>query len=60
MVGGVDDGGPVGAGEHVGGGEGPEGPQHGGLCAQRDLLPLAQCAWRWKEGRKEVKNRVQL
>lgn len=44
MVGGVDDGGPVGAGKHVGGGERPEGPQHGGLRAQRDLLPLAQRA----------------
>lgn len=44
MVGGVDDGGSVGAGKHVGGGERPEGPQDGGLRAQRDLLPLAQCA----------------
>lgn len=44
VVGGVDDGGPVGAGKYVGGGERPEGPQYGGLRAQRDLLPLAQCA----------------
>lgn len=44
MVGGVDDGGSVGAGKHVGGGERPEGAQHGGLRAQRDLLALAQRA----------------
>lgn len=48
VVGGVDDGGPVGAGEHVGGGQGPEGPQHSGLGAQGDLLAFAQGAW-WKE-----------
>lgn len=45
MVGGVDDGGSVGAGEDVGGGEGPEGAQHGGLRAEGDLLTLAQGAW---------------
>lgn len=44
MVGGVDDGGSVGAGKHVGGRERPEGAQHGGLRAQRDLLALAQRA----------------
>lgn len=44
VVGGVDDGGPVGAGKHVGGGEWSEGPQHGGLCAQRDFLTLTQRA----------------
>lgn len=44
MVGGVDDSGPVGAGKHVGGGERSEGPQHGGLCAQRDFLTLTQHA----------------
>lgn len=51
VVGGVDDGGSVGAGKYVGGGERPEGPQHSGLRAQCDLLPLAQCALRWKKGK---------
>lgn len=44
VVGRVDDGGSVRAGKHVGGGERPEGAQHGGLRAQRDLLALTQRA----------------
>lgn len=45
MVGGVDDGGSVGAGKDVGSGKGPEGPQHCGLGAKGDFLTLAQGAW---------------
>ncbi len=44
MVGGVDDSGPVGAGEDVGGGQGSEGPKHSGLRAEGDFLTLAQGA----------------
>ncbi len=42
VVAGVDDGGPVGAGEHVGGGERAEGAQNRGLSAQSHLLTLTQ------------------
>ncbi len=42
VVAGVDDGGPVGAGEHVGGGERAEGTQNRGLSSQSHLLTLAQ------------------
>lgn len=42
MVAGVNDRGPVGAGEDVGGGEGTEGAQDGGLRAQGHLLALAE------------------
>ena len=42
MVGGVDDGGAVRAGEDVGGGHGAERPQHCWLCAQCHLLLVAQ------------------
>ena len=42
VVGGVDDGGAVGAGEDVGGGHGTEGAQHRGLRAQRHLLLVAE------------------
>ena len=42
VVGGVDDGGAVGAGEDVGGGHGAEGAQHCGLRAQRHLLLVAE------------------
>lgn len=45
MVGGVDDSGSVGAGEDVGSGQGPEGPQHSGLGAEDDLLTLTQGTW---------------
>lgn len=45
MVGGVDDRGSVGAGEDVGSGEGSEGPQHGGLCAEGDFLTLTEGTW---------------
>lgn len=45
MVGGINDGGPVGAGKDVGCGQGSKGPQHGGLGAKRDLLALAQGTW---------------
>jgi hypothetical protein len=50
VVGGVDDGGAVGAGEHVGGGHGAEGSEHRGLCAERHFLLIAHSAW--KEGKK--------
>lgn len=40
MVGGIDDGGSVGAGKHVGSGKGSEGPQHSGLGAEGDFLTL--------------------
>jgi hypothetical protein len=42
VVRGVDDGGPVGACEHVGGGQRLEGPQHGRLGAQGNLLLVMQ------------------
>ena len=42
VVGGVDDGGAVGAGEDVSGGHGAEGAQHCGLRAQRHLLLVAE------------------
>lgn len=54
MVGGIDDGGSVGAGEDVGSGQGSEGSQHGGLGAERDFLAFTQGAWR-KEMRSKHK-----
>lgn len=42
VVGGVDDGGAVGAGEDVGGGHGAERAQHRWLRAQRHLLLVAE------------------
>ena len=45
VVGGIDDGGSVGAGEHVGGRQGPEGPEQCGPGAEGDLLALAQGTW---------------
>lgn len=49
VVAAVDDGGAVGAGKHVGGGQGAECPQHCGLCAQGHLLPVTQQAWIQRE-----------
>lgn len=45
MVRGVDDSGSVRAGKDVGRGQRSEGPQHGGLSAQGDLLALAEGTW---------------
>lgn len=45
VVGGINDGGSVGAGEDVGSGQGSEGPQHSGLGAKCDFLTLAQGTW---------------
>lgn len=45
MVGGVDDSGSVRAGEHVGSGEGSEGPQYSRLCAEGDFLTLTEGTW---------------
>lgn len=42
----VDDGGAVGAGKHVGGGERAESPQDGGLGPKRHLLSVTQQACR--------------
>lgn len=49
VVAAVDDGGAVGAGKHVGGGQGAECPQHRGLRAQGHLLPVTQQAWIQRE-----------
>lgn len=49
VVAAVDDGGAVGAGEHIGGGQGAERPQHRGLRAQGHLLPVTQQAWIQRE-----------
>lgn len=45
VVGGIDDGGSIGAGKDVGGREGSEGPQHGGLSAEGDFLTLTEDTW---------------
>lgn len=45
MVGGIDDSGSIGAGKDVRGGEGSEGPQHGGLSAEGDFLTLTEDTW---------------
>lgn len=42
MVGRINDSGPVRAGKDIGGGQGSEGPQHRGLCAQGDFFALTQ------------------
>ena len=44
VVAAVDDGGPVGAGEDVGRGEGAEGAENGRLRPEGHLLPLRQRA----------------
>lgn len=42
MIGRVDDGGSVRAGEHVGGGQGSESPEDSGLRAKSHLFTLVQ------------------
>ena len=57
VVGGVNDGGPVGAGKHVGGGQWVEGAQHCRLGAQGHLLALAQQAFERPHTQKHKSNK---